>query len=248
MKEDPRTRVEVAHSSGKTSRPRVTLSYAQTLDGRIATTGGSSRWISSPDSLRFAHEMRADHDAILIGAGTACRDNPRLTVRHAPGEDPLRVIVDSALRTPLTSAVFADGAAENTLVATTEDAPERLCLRAEDLGARVARLPCETGGRVSLEAVLDELGGLGVSSVMVEGGASLITALLRDRLVDGIAVCIAPKILGRGIEAVGELDIQNLDESVSIVNVAIQKYGPDIVISGDLRYCTDASADGASGG
>ena len=93
------------------NRPRVTLHFAQTLDGRIATRTGCSQWISGPGSLRLAHELRADHDAVMVGAGTVCSDNPRLTVRLVEGHSPLRVIVDSTLRLPLTSNVLTDGQA-----------------------------------------------------------------------------------------------------------------------------------------
>src|SRR3712207_4024061 len=107
--------------------PTVTVSYAQTLDGRLATADGSSRWISSPDSLRFAHRLRAEHDAVAVGAGTACNDDPRLTVRLVPGDDPLRVVVDSSLRTPLSAAVLSGGAAKGTVLAVTDRAPRRRC-------------------------------------------------------------------------------------------------------------------------
>src|ERR671917_2758324 len=121
----------------KKNRPTVTMSYAQTLDGRLASVSGSSRWISSPESLRFTHTLRSEHDAVMVGAGTACKDNPRLTVRHVPGKDPLRVVVDGSLRTPLTAAVLANGAAAGTVLAVTDRAPRRRCEEALALGATV---------------------------------------------------------------------------------------------------------------
>jgi diaminohydroxyphosphoribosylaminopyrimidine deaminase / 5-amino-6-(5-phosphoribosylamino)uracil reductase len=217
-------------------RPTVTLSYAQTLDGRLATASGSSRWISAPESLRFAHQLRAEHDAVAVGAGTACKDDPRLTVRLVPGEDPLRVVVDSTLRTPLTAAVLANGAAAGTVLAVTERAPENRCEEALSLGATVLRLPAGAGGRVGLRALLSELHSLGVRSVMVEGGAALITSFLGDRLADRLAVCIAPKILGRGIEAVGDLGICDLTDSLSLADTSVTPYGVDLVLESRIEY------------
>ena len=217
-------------------RPTVTVSYAQTLDGRLASMSGSSRWISSPESLRFTHALRAKHDAIMVGAGTACKDDPRLTVRLVPGEDPLRVVVDSALRTPLTAAVLANRAAKGTVLAVTGRAPADRCDEARSLGATVLSLPEDTESRVDLSALLAELRAWDVGSVMVEGGAALITSFLCDRLVDRLVVCIAPKILGSGIEAVGDLGICELDDSLILTDASFGPYGRDIILDSRIEY------------
>jgi diaminohydroxyphosphoribosylaminopyrimidine deaminase / 5-amino-6-(5-phosphoribosylamino)uracil reductase len=217
-------------------RPTITVSYAQTLDGRLATASGSSRWISAPESLRFAHKLRAEHDAVAVGAGTACKDDPRLTVRLVPGDDPLRVVVDSSLRTPLSAAVLANGAAKGTVLAVTERAPDERCEEALSLGATVLRLPADAAGRVDLHALLSELHSLGVRSVMVEGGAALITSFLCERLVDRLAVCIAPKILGSGIEAVGDLGIGDLTDSLTLAVTSVTPYGVDLVLDSRVEY------------
>jgi diaminohydroxyphosphoribosylaminopyrimidine deaminase / 5-amino-6-(5-phosphoribosylamino)uracil reductase len=218
------------------TRPTVTVSYAQTLDGRLATASGGSRWISSPESLRFAHQLRAQHDAVAVGAGTACNDDPRLTVRLVPGEDPLRVVVDSSLRTPLSAAVLADGAARGTVLAVTERAPAGRCDEASSLGATVLRLPADAAGRVDLVALLSGLHSLGVRSLMVEGGAALITSFLCERLVDRLAVCIAPKILGSGIEAVGDLGIYELADSLTLTDTSVTPYGVDLILDSRVEY------------
>jgi riboflavin-specific deaminase-like protein len=178
------------------ARPVVTLSYAQTLDGRLATSTGSSQWISAPESLRFSHELRAKHDAIMVGVGTVCMDDPRLTVRLVAGQDPLRVVVDSTLRTPLIAAVLTEEAAPGTVLAVTDRAPAAKRDKVRALGATVLCLPTDAGGRVDLIALLAALHQLDVGSVLVEGGAQMITALLQARLVDRLVVCVAAKILG----------------------------------------------------
>jgi diaminohydroxyphosphoribosylaminopyrimidine deaminase / 5-amino-6-(5-phosphoribosylamino)uracil reductase len=217
-------------------RPVVTLGYAQTLDGRLATSTGSSQWISAPESLRFSHELRAEHDAIMVGAGTVCTDDPRLTVRLAAGRNPLRVVVDSTLRTPLTAAVLTEGAAPGTVFAVTDrvSAAKRDKVRA--LGATVQCLPTDAGGRVGLIALLAALHKMGIGSVLVEGGAQMITALLQVRLVDRLVVCVAPKILGSGIEAVGDLGISELAGAMIVTDTSITPYGPDLVFDGRVEY------------
>jgi len=217
-------------------RPSVTLCYAQTLDGRLATRTGSSRWISGEESLRLTHQLRADHDAIMVGVGTVLADDPRLTVRLVPGRDPLRVVVDSRLRTPLGAAVLRDGAAIGTVLAASHLASPDRRAAVEDLGAAVVMTTPDPDGRVDLAALLDALGQRGIRSVMVEGGAGLITAILRQRLANRIAITIAPKILGAGIEAVGDLGIDDLDHAVILGDLAVERYGNDLLLTGSLCY------------
>lgn len=237
-----------ASEPAQPNRPHVTVSYAQTLDGRLATRTGSSQWISGPESLRLVHELRASHDAILIGVGTVLRDNPRLTVRLVAGRDPLRVIVDSTLRTPPDAAVLATGPARGTLLAATANADPTRVAAMERLGATVLSLPTGEGGHVDLAALLAELSARGVRSLMVEGGARIITALLRARLVDRLVVTVAPKVLGVGIEAVGDLGIADLAHALRLRDLRVRMYGPedgpDLVLDGRVEYAGEADGGG----
>jgi 5-amino-6-(5-phosphoribosylamino)uracil reductase/diaminohydroxyphosphoribosylaminopyrimidine deaminase/5-amino-6-(5-phosphoribosylamino)uracil reductase len=236
--------VFTAQPSQRTARSLVTVAYAQTLDGRLATRTGSSQWISSPESLRLAHELRAGHDAILVGVGTILRDNPRLTVRLANGRDPLRIVVDSALRTPLDGAVLADGAAPGTLLAATPSAAAERVAALEALGATVLRVPPDASGRVELAALMAALADRGVRSVLVEGGARIITSVLRARLVDRLVVTVAPLVLGAGIAAVGDLGIADLARALRLQDVQVRAYGPDMVFDGRVMYPEEADGGG----
>jgi diaminohydroxyphosphoribosylaminopyrimidine deaminase/5-amino-6-(5-phosphoribosylamino)uracil reductase len=217
-------------------RPFVTLGYAQTLDRRLATSTGSSQWISAPESLRSRHELRTEHDTIVVGVGTVCMDDPRLTVRLVAGQDPLRVVVDSTLRTPLTAAVLTEEAAPGTVLAVTDRAPAAKRDKVSALGATVLCLPTDTGGRVDLIALLAALHQLDVGSVLVEGGAQMITALLQARLVDRQVVCVAAKILGSGILAVGGLDIRELARAMIVAHTSVTRYGANLVFEGRVAY------------
>jgi diaminohydroxyphosphoribosylaminopyrimidine deaminase / 5-amino-6-(5-phosphoribosylamino)uracil reductase len=213
--------------------PWVTIKYAQTLDGRIATRTGESQWISGSDSLVYAHELRANHDALLVGVGTVLRDNPRLTVRLVEGANPLRVVVDSRLRTPLDKALLETPG--DTLLATTAAADPARRAALEALGAQVLVLPAQADGRVDLPALLAALAVRGVRSVLVEGGAEMITALLRQRLAHRLLVCVAPKVLGRGVEGVGDLGISRLDDALTFRDARFRVCGADVLFEGDLE-------------
>jgi diaminohydroxyphosphoribosylaminopyrimidine deaminase / 5-amino-6-(5-phosphoribosylamino)uracil reductase len=213
--------------------PWVTIKYAQTLDGRIATRSGESQWISSSDSLVYAHELRAAHDAVLVGVGTVLRDNPKLTVRLVDGPDPLRVVADSSLRTPLDTALL--NPPPNVLFAVTAAATPERRAAFEARGAQVVVLPAQEQGHVVLEALLAELVRRGIRSVLVEGGAEMITALLRRRLAHRLVVCIAPKVLGTGVEGVGDLDISRLGDALTFHNNGFRLCGADVLFEGDVE-------------
>ncbi|HEX2398676.1 MAG TPA: GTP cyclohydrolase II, partial [Mycobacterium sp.] len=180
-------------------RPHVVLKYAQTLDGRIATASGDSKWISGPDERAISHALRAACDAVLVGVGTVVNDDPQLTVRLVPGASPVRVVLDSTLRTPGTARILDDDA--GTIVYTTDRASVD---RVEELQSRhvgVRLVPAGAGG-VGLSPVLQDLYTVGVRSLLVEGGAQVITAMLAAGHVDRLIVAVAPTIIGAGTEAV----------------------------------------------
>ena len=186
----------------KTGLPLVTLKFAQTLDGKMATITGDSKWISGPSSLRFAHRLRSIHDAVLVGVDTVIRDDPRLTVRLVEGKNPRRIIVDSRLRIPLDSKVLGKRAAPSTVIATTSLSGQRKTDRIISTGAQVWRVRKDTSNRVDLRCLLEKLGKADIRSVLVEGGSRVLTSFLKRRLADYLVVIIAPKIVGKGIESV----------------------------------------------
>lgn len=221
-------------------RPFVTVKYAQTLDGRIATRSGRSRWISSPPSLRFAHRLRSLHDSILVGAGTVVRDDPELTCRLVKGRNPRRVIVDASLGLPLSSKVLFDQERAKTTIFTTAASRGEKRKQLEDRGVDVRVVERNAGGHVDLRQLLKTLAREGISSVLVEGGSGIITAFLAAGLVDRLVTVTAPKVLGKGIEAVGDLGIDDLDLAIGLEIRKVMRIGDDIVI--DTRVKTAAAA------
>ena len=171
----------------------------------------------------------------MVGIGTVLKDDPMLTVRLVSGHDPLRIIVDSSLRTPLTARVLTGGSARRTIIATTSRADLRRAKKLEKLGAEILVVPSDnTCARVSLEELLSCLGRRHVGSVLVEGGAGIITSLLHSRAVDRLVITLAPKIIGRGIEAVGDLAIRRLEDALTFSSAKIYKLGPDMIFDGYL--------------
>jgi GTP cyclohydrolase II len=212
--------------------PRVTVHYAQTIDGRIASRTGDAKWVSGEASLRLAHELRASHDAVLVGVGTVLKDDPLLTVRLVQGTSPTRVVVDSTLRTPADAKVLSDRHAR-TIVATTDAAPAIRASRLRDAGAETVRVRRDPDGHVDLAALFERLHGDGIRSVLVEGGRGIITSVLRAGLVDRLMVCIAPKVLGEGVAAVGDLGIERLRDSITFRSARFVPCGEDVIFDGE---------------
>jgi 3,4-dihydroxy 2-butanone 4-phosphate synthase/GTP cyclohydrolase II len=226
---DPR---QVDAATIPATRPLVTVHYAQTIDGRIASRTGDSRWVSGEGSLRLAHELRAGHDAVLVGIGTVLADDPKLSVRLVSGRSPVRVVVDSQLRIPLDANVL-DTSVARTIVATTPLAPEERAETIRARGADVLRVRADADGHVDLSDLLARLRDDGIRSLLIEGGRGMITAALRDHLVDRLTVCIAPKVIGEGIAAVGDLHIDRLCDAMTFERAGFTSFGGDVVFYGE---------------
>ena len=219
----------------QTGIPFVTLKFSQSVDGRIATKTGRSQWISSPETLRLAHTLRSIHNGVLVGIGTILVDDPSLTVRLAKGKNPQRIIVDSRLRIPLKAKVLHDEMVDKTIIAATEGANRKKAQSLKHLGAEILWVAKNQRGEVDMEDLLKVVGSMGVTSVLVEGGAKIITSFLRKRLADKIVIVMAPKLIGEGIEAVGNLETRDLHKALRISRMKTRRLGDDIVIEGYLK-------------
>jgi GTP cyclohydrolase II len=213
-------------------RPYVVLKFAQTLDGRIATATGDARWISGEAERRVSHALRAACDGVLVGVGTVIQDDPRLTVRMVPGASPRRFVLDSTLRLPLDANVLGPDAATTILTTPRAGGDRHRTLAERQVGVEV--LPASPQG-VDLPAALAALRRTGVETLLVEGGARVITSLLAAGLVDRLIVGVAPTIIGQGTDAVGPLGITSVADGLRLVNRSTHLVGEDVLIAGDVR-------------
>jgi diaminohydroxyphosphoribosylaminopyrimidine deaminase/5-amino-6-(5-phosphoribosylamino)uracil reductase len=220
-----------------TGLPFVTAKFAMSLDGKIATRRGSSRWISGPESRKYVHCLRYTSDAIMAGANTVIADDPHLTTRCSGGKggtarkQPLRVIVDGEGRTPLTARLFKEPG--ETLLALGRAATEKEKTAFKQAGAEIVELPAG-GGRVDLVKLLAELGKREITSVIVEGGGILLGSLFDQGLVDKVIAFIAPVIIG-GAEAktaVAGRGVDQVAESFRLERLQVARLGDDVIVSG----------------
>jgi len=217
-------------------RPFTMLKLAASLDGRIATASGESRWITGPEARAVVHQLRARVDAVLVGSETALADDPVLTARRGARivHRPQRVLLDSKLRVPESAKLYRQGAERSWVVCGPRAAVSRR--RAlEALGAHVLEVPTRNG-KLNLERAMIQLAGAGMTQVLVEGGGVLAAALLRAGLVDEMHWFVAPRLLGGdGRPALGDLDLDSLALSPQI-DRQVRQVGRDLYIRGPIRY------------
>jgi len=221
-----------------TKRPFVILKLGQSMDGKIATAQGESKWITGERARQAVHRLRDEVDAVMVGIGTILKDNPSLDCRINGGRNPYRIVLDSRLRIPLNSKVLGHGD-RKTIVVTTKGAWGKIS-KIEATGSRVI-IVSEKGGRVDMGGLMDELGRMGIMSVMIEGGSSIAASALSEGIVDKVMFFIAPVIIG-GIDAipsVGGRSPLSLKDSIRIKRIRIKRVGEDILFEG---YITDQTS------
>ncbi len=193
--------------------PFVTLKLAQTLEGCIATAAGESQWITGEAARKLVHVWRKEHDAILIGSGTARTDDPSLTVRHVSGTQPWRIVLDGQGRLPGTLKIFTDEWVSKTIAVVVHKSRPAYADRLQDGGGRLITAQSE-GHHVAFPALIRLLGrDLNIQSLLVEAGSGLASTLLKQDLVDQLRLFIAPKLIGNGLRGIEDLGVHKLDQS-----------------------------------
>lgn len=222
----------------KTGLPFVTLKAAMTVDGKMATSVGDSRWISGEKSREQVHRQRDRSDAVMVGVGTVLKDDPYLTTRlPAGGRDAIRVVVDSNLRIPERARILHLGSSAPTLLVISTEIPQKLVRRYEKPGVSILRI-ADCGGRVNLEILLRELGKMDIHSILLEGGSHLNAAMLKSRLIDRLMVFVAPRFLGGedGLSLFSGEGARFMKDAFQLEDVRYSLWDPDILIEGEVSY------------
>jgi diaminohydroxyphosphoribosylaminopyrimidine deaminase / 5-amino-6-(5-phosphoribosylamino)uracil reductase len=220
------------------SKPYVILKVAQTLDGYIAAPDGDSRWISGEESRRLVHKWRSEYDAVMVGRNTALLDNPRLTVRHVSGRQPRRIVIDGPGTLPSELHLFSDIHEDKTIrvtcnpgLAPRQEDPALGLLQADYFRGETVHVS-ELNGHCNLEQAITRIGELGVSSILVEAGSQLASAMVRDNLVDKLHLFIAPKMLGGGSRSFLGLGIDRMSEIIGFRSAEWTHAGDDMLFTG----------------
>lgn len=225
---DAQQKFHTAAPAASGHRPHVTLCYAQSWDGSITTDPGETLALSSDAGMRMTHQLRSLHDGILVGIGTVLADDPRLNVREWTGNDPQPIVMDSQLRMPSSSRLCQNGEQRCWVLTTPGAAAER-----SDCDLIV--VPGDEDGHVNLKTAMEALYERGIRSLMVEGGAAVITAFLRAHLADAIVLTVAPVFIG-GYNAIGRLGDQDRASFPHIAPLHSQQLENELIVWGSLHY------------
>lgn len=224
-----------------TKQPFVTFKTATTLDGKIATSTGDSKWITSAASREYVHTIRHQYQAIMVGIGTVLTDDPTLTTRlSVPGLHPIRIVIDSQLRIPLTSQIVNDQSAP-TWIITTEQASIESEQALVAKGIKVIR--CGNGTQVDLQLAMQRLGELEIASILLEGGGKLAGALLEAKCIHKVLWFIAPKLIG-GLQAATPLQwtgIETMNQAITLDRLEIEQFDGDVLLKSYVNYGTEES-------
>ena len=233
----------------RTGLPFVTAKYAMTRDGRIATAGGSSRWITGEAARAHVHHSRGRNMAIMAGLGTILADDPELTCRDSRGLSPVRIICDTELNTPLSSRLVQTAAETGpslrqprTVIATAEDSPLRT-KPYEELGVKILTLPRGADGHIDLNALVRAVGTMQIDSILLEGGSELNWSALNSGIVNRVQTYIAPKIFG-GAKAkgpVGGAGVDSPEHAFMLTDSRITRIGEDYLIESEVELCSQES-------
>lgn len=223
----------------KTGVPYVTVKWAMTLDGKIATVTGDSAWISNEKSRQLVHRLRADMDAIVVGVNTVVRDDPLLTVRHTRiKRAPVRIVLDYAARTPLTSSLVQTSSSVDTMIVCAPDALAKRVNALEEAGCAVLKIETRSGRLIDLRKLVEFLGRRHFTNILIEGGGEVIASAFEDRLVDRVFAFTAPKIIG-GRDAVSPVEgigVEDMPRAVKLRNMRVRKIDTDLLMEGLVEY------------
>lgn len=214
----------------KNKRPMVTLKLAQSLDGRIATKTGDSKYLSSRESLRYVHQLRGENDAIMIGSRTLENDNPSLNVRYVKGVDPYRIVIGTKPNLKNNLTLLKNNHDHKTIIASTQQTAQNKLVKKYEITKWIIKANKDKS--LSLNDLLKQADKFGIKSILVEGGAELATSFLKRKLVDKMILFITPQIIGDGVEAINDLNIKSITRSLKFKKYEFKEIGSDMMFIG----------------
>lgn len=224
----------------KNKKPFVVMKVAMSLDGKIATTTGQSKWISCDESRRYVHKLRSEVMSILVGINTVIKDDPMLDCRLENGKNPIRIIVDTTLKIPIDSKIVSSSKSIRTIVVTTKNANRNVMKLLEGKGVEILTVNLKNN-LVALKEMINKLGELNIDSILIEGGSSLNFSAMNENIVDKIQVYVAPIILGgeSSKTPIGGQGVDDIKEAFKLHKLEYKQIGSDILIEGYLKGSDD---------